>query len=142
MKKKFIVLLVLAFVLAIVISIPVIAAGLTQTITVFTDMSIKVDGEVFQPKDANGNDVLIMEYEGTTYAPLRALAEAYGLEVGYDDATRMATVDKSDDGPVIYITRTGSKYHYDEHCNGGTYWEVPIETAIGFGLKPCEKCVN
>lgn len=31
-------------------------------------------------------------YNGTTYAPLRALAEAYGLEVGYDAEKKMATV--------------------------------------------------
>lgn len=31
-------------------------------------------------------------YNGTTYAPLRALAEAYGLEVGYDNQRNIATV--------------------------------------------------
>ena len=31
-------------------------------------------------------------FNGTTYAPVRALAEAYGLEVGYDSEYRIATV--------------------------------------------------
>ena len=31
----------------------------------------------------------------TTYAPVRALAEAYGLTVGYDSAKHMATVDSA-----------------------------------------------
>ena len=53
---------------------------------------VMVNGEVFQPKDAQGNDVLVFTYNGTTYAPLRALAEAYGLEVGYDAANKIATV--------------------------------------------------
>lgn len=138
--KKNIVIAVLA--LALIFAIPAAAVGLMQTISVYTDMTIKVDGKIFHPKDANGNDVLIMEYEGTTYAPLRALAEAYGLEVGYDDASRMATVDKPEEEQSVYITRTGSKYHYDGNCNGGTYWEVPMETALGFGLQPCNKCVH
>ena len=30
--------------------------------------------------------------DGTSYAPVRALAEAYGLEVGYDAATNTVTV--------------------------------------------------
>ena len=39
-------------------------------------------------------------YDGTTYAPLRALAEAYGLEVGYDAANRIATVNGSAQAPA------------------------------------------
>lgn len=57
-------------------------------------ISVLVDGEVFQPKDAKGNDVMVFTYNGTTYAPLRALAEAYGLEVGYDGERHIATVSK------------------------------------------------
>lgn len=58
-------------------------------------ISVLVDGEVFQPKDANGDDVMLFTYNGTTYAPLRALAEAYGLEVGYDEENNIATVSSS-----------------------------------------------
>ncbi len=57
-------------------------------------ISVLVDGEVFQPKDAKGNNVMVFTYNGTTYAPLRALAEAYGLEVGYDGERNIATVNK------------------------------------------------
>ena len=34
----------------------------------------------------------VFTYNGTTYAPLRALAEAYGLEVGYDSQRNIAMV--------------------------------------------------
>ena len=54
---------------------------------------VMVNGEVFQPKDVQGRNALIFTYNGTTYAPVRALAEAYGLTVGYDSAKHMATVD-------------------------------------------------
>lgn len=53
---------------------------------------VVVNGEVFQPKDTDGNDALVFTFNGTTYAPLRALAEAYGLQVGYDSTRNMATV--------------------------------------------------
>lgn len=53
---------------------------------------VMVNGTVFQPKDSQGRDALVFTYNGTTYAPVRALAEAYGLTVGYDSAKNMATV--------------------------------------------------
>lgn len=61
-------------------------------ITVDPSIRILVNGTEFQPTDANGNKVMTFVYDGTTYAPLRALAEAYGLEVGYDVEKNMATV--------------------------------------------------
>lgn len=67
------------------------AASGALTLSV-TPVNIKVNGEVFQPKDVNGDDVMVFAYNGTTYAPLRALAEAYGLQVGWDQASGTATV--------------------------------------------------
>jgi len=43
--------------------------------------------------------------------------------------------------PTIYITRTGKRYHYNPHCNGGTYYESTLEEALSRGLTPCDKCV-
>lgn len=68
------------------------AAGNMISISVDPSVKILVNGAEFKPTDANGNDVMTFIYNGTTYAPLRALAEAYGLEVGYDAARNMATV--------------------------------------------------
>lgn len=79
------------------------AAGNMISISVDPSVKILVNGAEFKPKDANGNDVMTFIYNGTTYAPLRALAEAYGLEVGYDAARNMATVSepgKSYDTPA------------------------------------------
>lgn len=80
---------------------PVLVASGTIKIEV-RPISVLVDGEVFQPKDANGNDVMVFTYNGTTYAPLRALAEAYGLEVGYDAENNIATVSK----PFVQMVST------------------------------------
>lgn len=61
------------------------AAGGLITLNV-QPAQVMVNGEVFQPNDAQGRDALVFTYNGTTYAPVRALAEAYGLTVGYDSA--------------------------------------------------------
>lgn len=44
-------------------------------------------------------------------------------------------------GQKIYCTPTGSKYHYDPHCNSGKYEETTLEAALAAGLEPCKKCV-
>lgn len=73
------------------LSISALAASGIMTISV-NPINIQVNGETFSPTDVNGKSVPVFAYNGTTYAPLRALAEAYGLEVGYDATTNMATV--------------------------------------------------
>lgn len=81
----------LTVVLLMGLTVSALAADGSLSLSV-NPIRVMVNGEVFQPKDAQGNDVLVFTYNGTTYAPLRALAEAYGLEVGYDAANKIATV--------------------------------------------------
>lgn len=87
-------------------TLPAFLAGVIATLAVLgsayaitTNMTIEVwpiniliNGETFQPYDVNGTEVPVFVYNGTTYAPLRALAEAYGLVVGYDGEKNQATV--------------------------------------------------
>lgn len=94
-------------ILAVALSVGSFAAGNLISITVDPTVKIKVNGEEFKPKDANGNDVMTFIYNGTTYAPLRALAEAYGLEVGYDAAANMATVDEPGRDQTAAPVRSG-----------------------------------
>ena len=67
------------------------SAAQNQTITV-DPINVMVGGKVFLPTDVVGKNVPVFVYNGTTYAPLRALAEAYGLTVGYNAEKRLATV--------------------------------------------------
>ena len=43
---------------------------------------------------------------------------------------------------TVYVTKTGKRYHYNNHCNGGTYYESTLEEALDRGLTPCKKCVG
>lgn len=67
-----------------------LAAG--RTISVDDGIQITFNGAAFTPKDASGRPVELFTYNGTTYAPLRAICEAAGLSVSYDAATRTAQV--------------------------------------------------
>lgn len=86
---------------ALVLGGAVSALAISGRMTIEVDpVNLRVNGEVFAPADANGAPVPVFAYNGTTYAPVRALAEAYGLEVGYDAATNMATVVDPEAKPV------------------------------------------
>jgi len=89
----------LTAVLLMALTVPALAAGEGFTLTV-SPIKLLVNGAEFKPKDVNGNDVLVFVYNGTTYAPVRALAEAFGLEVGYDGNRNMATVNKPSAAPA------------------------------------------
>ena len=108
----------------------------------YRNISVTLDGEKLDLRDAKGNAVEPFMFEGANYLPVRALAESLGLSVSWDGANATVVLTSPAEKEATYITRTGSKYHNDPHCNSGTYWEVPLSTAIGMGLEPCEKCVK
>ena len=87
------------------LALPAIAAGGTVTWdSVFVGAKIVIDGEKLEPKDVNGNPVDAVIYKGTTYLPVRAVAEALGLEVNWDGDTR--TVYLGTGAPVQPETET------------------------------------
>ncbi len=114
---------------AILISLPVSALASSGKLTLeVAPIQIQVNGEAFRPVDANGNAVMVFTYNGTTYAPLRALAEAYGLEVGYDAARNTATVGQplSDQWSVseLPVTHYGNKRVFRLTYSGPLFWSA------------------
>lgn len=108
MKKRFLSFAAGALTALLISATTVTALAASGAIQIeVSPISVLVDGEVFQPKDAKGNDVMVFTYNGTTYAPLRALAEAYGLEVGYDGERHIATVSKQPTQTQPPIADTG-----------------------------------
>lgn len=64
----------------------------SRDITVSDGIKILINGKAFQPKDAKGNPVELFNYNGTVYAPVRALCEQIDLKVSYDSATKTVSV--------------------------------------------------
>lgn len=77
--KKFLVSLIAVF---SILSITVFAKVYSENITrYYNNIKIKIDGVTITPKDANGNIVEPFTIDGTTYLPVRAIAEALNMEV-------------------------------------------------------------
>ena len=63
----------------------VFAADISRTLTAtYRDIKITIDGTQIEPKDANGNTVEPFIVDGTTYLPVRAIADAIGYTVAWD----------------------------------------------------------
>ena len=137
-------------------SVTAFAAGNGWNITVYP-IKVLVNGEVLQPTDASGNPMEVFTYNGTTYAPLRALAEAYGLEVGYDSQRNIAMVNspnKDNASPTTDsfaaawtvkekpVTNYGSEKIFTATYNGGldmadfkTWWKSFNTEEIAAGME-------
>ena len=84
--------LTLALALAVVVGM-VVGANAADTLKTITaslnyGITIKYNGEVQEMKDANSNRVYPISYEGTTYLPVRAVANLLGIEVNWDGPTQ------------------------------------------------------
>lgn len=142
MKKNHNILFTVLLALTVLLGSAAATTGRRQVEVDYNDIKVLLNGEAVNFVDANGEPVEPFAINGTTYLPVRAISSALGLEVGWDSETSSVTLDTPETSKPVYITRTGKHWHYSSTCNGGNYWEVPYETAIGFGLTPCEKCVG
>ncbi len=89
MRRKFAALLLLsALILGVVVS-AVAATTVTKQLTAeYSGIQITLDGTKVEPKDVNGNIVEPFIVNGTTYLPVRALSNALGLDVDWDQTTQ------------------------------------------------------
>lgn len=101
MKKR------LTFILACVLllSSVIFAANMRKNITVdYMGIKLVVDGkEVIMGNDMAGNKIEPFAYEGTTYLPVRALAEALGKTVQWDDATKTVFIGGAPAAPAAPV---------------------------------------
>lgn len=132
MKK---ILIITAVLIVSVISI-VFASDALQDVFI-SQFPIKINGVDYTAENP------VLSYQGRTYLALREFGTATNNKIDFVDKTILidtpVTVDSLN---IVYVSKGGNKYHYDEHCNGATYHRTPLEDAINvMKLDPCEKCV-
>ncbi len=67
------------------------------------DVKIKVDGAPVQLKTGNGNALVPILYKDNNYIPARAIADALGVAVDYDQATRTVIFGEKIEGTALSV---------------------------------------
>lgn len=71
------------------IIITVSGESISKEITAhYNNIKIYINNDLISPKDSNGNEIEPFIYNGTTYLPVRAVAEAFNEEVSWDGNTK------------------------------------------------------
>ncbi|TNJ62483.1 hypothetical protein FE784_30415 [Paenibacillus hemerocallicola] len=129
----------LAGALFVSLSMNVSGADALTEVKVFLNTGIKVmlNGKSFEPADPDdGTRLVPITYRGSTYLPLRAVAEATGMQVAWDDKTNTAylgeVVGQVAQGETSYIKLTP-----DFVYNGNTIYRLSSRTPEE--LKPSDQ---
>lgn len=123
--------------MAVIFSLSVFAYATSQTRDIevlFNDIRILINKENFNAKDVNGNDVEPFIYNGTTYLPVRAVANAFDKNVDWKPETSTVILESKKEvflDSLSYISRfeytaefsyikagknNNSRYDTDTHC--------------------------
>lgn len=126
MKKQF-----KGFLSGILVSVLVLSMIGTAAATVgkktvdvdYNNIKVTMNGEAVNLVDANGNPVEPFAINGTTYLPVRAVANALGLTVGWDQATTtvILTGGASAQLPAAPFTLATGQYVVGEDIPAGKY---------------------
>lgn len=148
--KKSIAAGIAAFALASAFALGTVADDITQEITalICPHYTVILDGEVQSFTDANGASVYPINYNGTTYLPIRALSGAFGADVAWDGATNTITLTtqiqsypgstmtyarvKELTGVAAFWAPTGNKVHQSPFCSsfkGGAVFAGTVDQA-------------
>ena len=85
-------------------------ASINRGITVtYADIKLNINGSIITPKDAAGNTVEPFIYNGTTYLPVRAVADALNSTVTWDQMTKTVTIIGGGSGTTIPTDPTTQK---------------------------------
>lgn len=129
--------------MAVIFSLSIFAYATSQTKDIevlFNDIKILINKENFSAKDVNGNNVEPFIYNGTTYLPVRAIANAFDKNVDWKPETSTVVLESKKEvflDSLSYISRfeypaeltyikagrTFGSTETDNHCIEIGYWD-------------------
>lgn len=108
MKKR---LTAVVMMFAVFLTTAFAANAYQKSITVNYDVNLLINGSNPRLTDANGKTVQLFTYNGTTYVPIRAVAETMGAYVGYDSDTNTAIIFQDDIEAIALAHYIGEASH-------------------------------
>ena len=119
MKKRLQGLIAGVLIGAMLTSGVVFAKQISTTAELFyNNIKISLNGQEVLPKDANGNYVEPFTINGTTYLPVRAVANALGIDVDWDGSTNTVILSNALSAP---FTLAAGQYIVGEDIVPGKY---------------------
>lgn len=124
MKKKFTKIAAVALAAMTAFGMTAYAASNSRNIDIYyRNIKLMIDGAEFIAKDVNGNKVEPFIYDGTTYLPVRGIANAFGKDVVWDG-----------ENATIYIGKKGmnapdnrlDKLYYTDYREENRYSNMSI----------------
>lgn len=160
MKKIFV-----SFFLAFTLFSGIVYAGNLVKKVYFSPYPIVIDGEEYS------SEMPILQYQERTYVALREFSEMVNVKVDFKDGVIIIesektkqnnfekleadigneeikqesnenTVINNSNSKIVYVSKTGKKYHKLSNCNSATYYEITLSDAIKEGYTPCLRCAN
>lgn len=143
-KIKYFVFGVVTAIIFGALAMPVMASMIQKQILVSTGVKIYVDDVKLNPVDSSGRPIDVFIYNGTTYLPVRAVADAVGKPVYWDGKTSSVYLGKHDsDQPsamlkdLKYFDRSGNNFKTikDIKDNLGNEYVDGIYANISYGTE-------
>lgn len=135
---------------AIAVSSAFASNGTIQKLLSYMDIKISMDGQEIKPMDAVGNYVEPFIIDGTTYLPVRAVANAIGLNVDWDSSTNTvllsnASVNTQETGAVVY-DKDGIKITYGGIVDSGYSKDIKFlienNSNVGITVQARDESIN
>ncbi len=81
---------------------------------------------------------LVSNVDGEIYAT------CFNGKVLYDKFTEETASNQaaSNSDKIVWVSKSGARYHYDSSCGGHKYTQTTKSAAIAAGLTACQKCAN
>lgn len=103
------------------------ANPVSKSITaIYNDIKIFVDGNLVKPTDADGKAVEPFVYEGTTYLPVRAVAQALNQPVSWDGSKNSVYIGVNPNGTALTALNYARADDYVEVYDS----DNPMQTAL------------
>ena len=153
MKKFFV-----SFLFVFSLSFSIAYAGILVKKVYFSSFPIVINGKNYSSESP------ILSYQNRTYVALREFAEMVDVNVDFVDGTIIINsldismnelentnsnmddkeIDKNDNvesnNRLVYVSKSGSKYHLSKDCNVNAYFSLSLAMAREDGYTLCKQC--